>query len=100
MKQIHVIPTRVEGSFMLTVTAAAGEHLAQVLGDTQEDVAIRFVLAGQNLEPKLDTPRSGDTTFDHNGRTILILDEGVSQMLAGQTLDMQETHEGPRLTLS
>jgi hypothetical protein len=63
MKQIHVLPTRVEGSFMLTVTEAAGEHLAQVLADTQEDVAIRFVLAGQ-------------------------------------TLDMQETQEGPRLTLS
>ena len=85
---------------MLTITEAAGAHMAEVLADTQEDFAIRFVLAGQNLEPQLDKPRSGDTTFDHNGRTVLILDEDVSQMLAERTLDMQETHEGPRLMLS
>jgi hypothetical protein len=86
---------------MLTVTQAAGAHLAQLLfeNDASDDVAIRFVLVGQSLTPKLDNVRPDDVTFDHEGKTVLILDEQLSERLADRTLDTTETNDGLRLNL-
>ncbi|MFQ6048630.1 MAG: hypothetical protein ACE5K7_04630 [Phycisphaerae bacterium] len=86
---------------MLAVTEAAGAHMAQMLSEAEApaDVAIRFILAGRGLTLRLDSPRPGDATFDHEGRTVLVLDEEVSKLLADNTLDVQDAGEGPRLTL-
>ena len=86
---------------MLTVTEAAGAHLAQLLSEhnAADDVAIRFVLVGQNLSPKLDNVRPDDATFDHEGRTVLVLDEQLSERLADRTLDTKESSDGLRLSI-
>lgn len=86
---------------MLTITESAGAHLAQLLAENNasEDTAIRFLLIGEKLTPKLDNVRPGDATFEHEGRTVLLLDEPLSERLADNTLDLKEGHEGLRLSL-
>jgi hypothetical protein len=83
------------------ITEMAGEYLTALLENTNasEEAAIRFVLEGSTLTPKLDSARPGDDTFDHDGRKILVLDAQVSQALAESTLDVQATDEGPKLVL-
>jgi len=85
--------------FMMTETAA--EYLTAVLDNANatEETAIRFVLEGNTLTPKLDNPQPGDATFDHEGRKVLVLDTQVSQVLADSTLDVEATDEGPKLIL-
>jgi len=85
--------------FMMTETAA--EYLSAVLDNANatEETAIRFVLEGNTLTPKLDNAQPGDATFDHEGRKVLVLDTQVSQVLADSTLDVQTTDEGPKLIL-
>jgi Fe-S cluster assembly iron-binding protein IscA len=88
--------------FMLTVTDNARAHLTQLIEESNapEDMAIRFVLDDKQIAPKLDSVHTDDATFDHNGRTVLILDENISQALTSHTLDVQDTDAGPRLMLS
>jgi Fe-S cluster assembly iron-binding protein IscA len=86
---------------MLTITETAGAHLAQLLveNDASEDVAIRFLLVGEKLRPILDDVRPGDVTFKHQGKTILALDEPLSERLADTTLDVKEAGDGKHLSL-
>jgi Fe-S cluster assembly iron-binding protein IscA len=82
---------------MLTVTEAASAHLAQLLEqhDLPEDVAVRLVSEGQGIALEQDSERAGDTTFQHEGRTVLLLDADLSRLLDENTLDF----EGTELTL-
>ena len=82
---------------MLTVTEAASAHLAQMLKqqDAPEDIAVRFVCEEQGIALQPDSERAGDTTFPHDGRTVLVLDAQVSELLAEDTLDL----EGAKLAL-
>ncbi|MFQ5895681.1 MAG: hypothetical protein ACE5JJ_07690 [Nitrospinota bacterium] len=86
---------------MLTLTEAAGARLAYLLDEAEapEDVAVRIVLEGRNLALKLDGARPDDATFAHEGRTVLLLDQKVSQLLADDTLDVEDTDDGPKLAL-
>lgn len=86
---------------MLTVTTAAAAHLAQMLGaaEAPDDVAVRFVVEGSSLALTLDRPGPGDATFDHSGRMVLLLDEDVSELLADNTLDVEQTDAGSKLEL-
>jgi len=82
---------------MLTVTDAAKTHLAQILDEHKlpADVAVRFVVEGQGITLKQDNKRPGDATFQHEGRTVLLLDSKVSELLTEDTLDV----DGAKLTL-
>jgi hypothetical protein len=86
---------------MLTMTDTAGEYLTTVLDDANaaEETAIRLVLDGNTLTPKLDNARPGDATFDHEGRMVLMLDAQLTQVLAESMLDVRVTEEGPVLVL-
>lgn len=86
---------------MLMMTAAAGKYLCAVLqrSNAPEETAIRFDVEGDTLTSRLDRPRPGDATFDHDGRKVLVMDERVSQLLDGSTLDLQPTSEGEKLVL-
>jgi Fe-S cluster assembly iron-binding protein IscA len=82
---------------MLTVTPQAGALLAAIL-DQQglpEDTAIRLTQEGQGIGMQPDNPRPDDTTVDHEGRTVLLLDTEIAELLAGNTLDL----DGENLTL-
>jgi hypothetical protein len=86
---------------MFTMTEAAGNYLTTVLDDANasEEAAIRFVLESNALTPRLDHTHPGDTTFDHEGRRVLVLDAEVSEFLTDTTLDVQATDDGPKLIL-
>jgi Fe-S cluster assembly iron-binding protein IscA len=86
---------------MFSITDAAGQHLTALLENAKapEETAIRFALEGNNLTPKLDTAHPGDETFDHAGRTILVLDPDALRVVADRTLDVRPTDEGPKLVL-
>jgi hypothetical protein len=86
---------------MFTMTETAGEYLTTVLDDANaaEETAIRLVLDGNTLTPKLDNARPGDATFDHEGRMVLMLDAQLTQVLAESMLDVRPTEEGPVLVL-
>ena len=86
---------------MFTITDAAGEYLTALLDNTDapEDAAIRFVFEGDTLTPKLDSARPGDATFDHEDRTILVLDAEVLDALGAGTLDVRPTNDGPELVV-
>jgi hypothetical protein len=87
---------------MFVMTENAGEFLCAVLEKAQapEEAAIRFALEGDSLVSKLDKPRDGDAVFDHNGRNVLVMEERVSQLLAGSTLELQPSPEGEKLVLA
>jgi Fe-S cluster assembly iron-binding protein IscA len=82
---------------MLTVTEAASARLAQMLKqqNAPAHIAVRFVCEQQTAGLRQDSERPGDTSFQHQGRTVLVLDAQVSELLAEVTLDL----EGARLTL-
>ena len=58
-----------------------------------------MAIEGNTLTSRLDVARPGDATFDHGGRQVLVMDERVSQLLDGDTLDLQPTSEGDKLVL-
>ena len=82
---------------MLTVTEAAGTLLAQILDqeDLPQEVAIRLVHEGEGVTMQPDSERPGDATFQHEDRTVLLLDEQISQLLTEETLDV----DGEKLAL-
>jgi len=82
---------------MLTVTDAAAARLAEFLDaeNCPQEIAIRFVVDGQALAMRPDRERPGDTTYAHQGRTVLLLDREMAELLANETLDM----DGERLVL-
>ncbi|MBU0640053.1 MAG: hypothetical protein KKB50_14395 [Planctomycetes bacterium] len=81
---------------MLSVTEAAGARLAQMLKqqDVPEDTAVRFVCEGQGIALRQDSVRAGNTTFQHEDRTVWRRDAQVSELLAEDPLDP----EGAKLT--
>jgi hypothetical protein len=87
---------------MLTMTEAAGGFLCKVLDDAHAspDTAVRVLIDGDALASTLDKPRPGDSTFVHEGRKVLVLDEQVSELLAERTLDVRSTHEGTKLAFA
>lgn len=82
---------------MLAVTEDARTRLAQMLeqeGVPQEN-AVRLVNEGNAVMLQSDVERPGDETVEHSGRTVLVLDAQVSELLAESTLDI----DGAKLTL-
>ncbi len=78
---------------MFTLTETAGARLAKKLDHKhgKEDAAMRFVRKRRGWKLQFDRPADGDTVFAHKGRTVLVLDAGASELLAGRTLDTTGT---------
>ncbi len=86
---------------MFVVTEAAAVRLAQKLvgKGTADDVALRFIRKHRGWKLRPDTPAPGDVAVAHQGRTVLVLDSQVAQLLAERTLDTRDTPAGSRLYL-
>lgn len=84
---------------MLIVTEAACSLAAELLdsADAAGDVAVRVFFEGDDLAMQMDHALDGDSAFDHNGHVVLILAEDVMAGLGSQTLDIEETDDGPTL---
>jgi Fe-S cluster assembly iron-binding protein IscA len=88
--------------FMFTVTEAAGAYLTQLLDKSTiaDDAAVRIVPSTQgDLRLRLDTLRSDDTMFEHEGRTVLVIDTQIAQRLVESTLDVEDAEEGFKFVL-
>jgi hypothetical protein len=86
---------------MLTITDAAGSFITELLGEANapDDVAIRFVAEEQGLVLRLDQKQDADSNYDHEGRTIVVLDSEMNEFLADRTLDVEPSDDGPKLSL-
>ena len=86
---------------MLTITEIASAYLAAMLAQAgaPEEVAVRFVPGENGVTMVSDEPQPDDTTFDHDGRTVLVLDEQISQLLADKTLDIQNADGEMKMVL-
>jgi Fe-S cluster assembly iron-binding protein IscA len=85
---------------MLTVTEQAAAHLDQILSskNSAQGLAIRFLFEKGKVKLVLDEKRPDDITFEHDHRTVLVMDPQVSRLLQQKTLDVQEKRF-PRLAL-
>ncbi len=86
---------------MFSMTEAAGAHLAGILerDEAREDVFVRLEEEEGGLTLRLGPAHPGDSTFAHEGRTVLVIHDELCQELADSTLDVEDTNEGPQLRL-
>ncbi len=91
---------------MLTVSYTAGEHLDLMLAaaaeadDIPDDAVIRLALEVEGFSLGIDIVRPGDTTFDHGGKVVLVIDEQASELLADRNLDVKVTGVESHLVLT
>ncbi len=86
---------------MFTVSYTASEHLALMLAEANApDAAVfRLIVKNDETELEIDTVQPGDTTFDHAEKTVLVIDEQVSELVADMKLDVKVTGEEPELVM-
>lgn len=87
------------GVRILNVTDKAAEVLHQTLELNQEDESdvLRVTRGQDGLGLAVGKGADGDQLVDHDGRTVLAIDGGLSAELDGATIDLQQTPEGTRL---
>ncbi len=88
---------------MFKVTEAAGAHLSDMLAEAEtpenENAVIRISQAKDGFGLILSHEGPEDTTFPHEGVTVLVIDEELSQALENKTLDVETTESGTGLQL-
>lgn len=78
---------------MMTLTDAAAGQLAELLNDDNVDDSqcVRLVAKEGELALGLDEAKEEDTTFEHDGQTVLCLDQQIAELLEEKTLDVDES---------
>ena len=86
---------------MLTITKTALNRLSHRLirKKAAEGMAMRFTRRAGGWKLRLDRECAGDTTFTHDGRSVLLLDEVVSKAMANMTLDIRMSGQKSGLKL-
>lgn len=86
---------------MLTVTSAALDCLSRKLAEKRPtgELALRLRHVRSAWKLRLDRVRPEDTTFDHEGRKVLLLDEATARTTADLTLDVRTKSADPQLKL-
>ncbi|MFI4896743.1 MAG: hypothetical protein ACIARR_02840 [Phycisphaerales bacterium JB059] len=87
---------------MLTVTDSACAALANILetNNAPENIALRLGAApqgGLGLAP--DSPGAEDQSYDHEGKTVLVIAPDLLTQLDGVILDTEEGEHGPQLAI-
>ncbi|MBI2912379.1 MAG: hypothetical protein HYY03_00480 [Chloroflexi bacterium] len=87
----------------VNVTERAAEELRSVLAGAspEEGQALRLLVEpGGRFGLGLDQAREDDERVESGGQVVLVLAPAVAQVMEGALIDVQETGEGPRLTIS
>jgi len=86
---------------MLGMTEAFGAYLSRVLSSKRKPGAncVRLVLKGGVYRLDLDAEKSGDKTYSHGGKVVLVVDEQLATALEGRTIDIEDTPAGPGLSV-
>jgi len=88
---------------MLEVSERAREELKKALDSNTSDPeqGLRLTITGPDqLGLGVDVERPGDEIYEHDGSKVLMVDENISKMVTGMSLDVHETEEGPRLMMA
>ena len=85
---------------MLTVTDKAAQYVRGVLKKESAPGAFRIVNTEEGYRFTLEEAKEGDRVFEHEGENYLLLDTEVGEALSNATLDVHESPDGTRLTLS
>lgn len=87
---------------MLNASDAACAFISELLtaSEAPDESAVRFVIEENELSMKLDEEKPGDKIFLHEGKIVLLVDEEMSQVLDGKTLDVENTEKGPQLMMT
>lgn len=87
----------------LMVTERASAHLRTLLESIEHepDQLLRVAVSDAgSLGLVLDSQREGDQVIEHENTPILVIEAALSEFLSGAVLDVKDTPEGPRLSLS
>lgn len=87
---------------MIDVTERAKQELKKILTSNVDhpEAVLRLTTGNQGqLGLSVDVPASGDNVVEHEGTKVLLVDEGLASSLAGVTLDVEDTSEGPQLAI-
>ena len=88
---------------MITVTERAKGRLKDLLlaSTNDPDFGFRLVLkAPGELGLQLDREGVSDDVVEHEGSKVLLVGPEVAQLVAGATLDTEDTPEGTKLVIS
>jgi Fe-S cluster assembly iron-binding protein IscA len=85
----------------VTVTERAGEELRSMRGEASPSQTLRLVVQPEGgFALGLDEIREGDEVVEAGGETVLVLAGAVAEVVEGAVIDVQDTEEGARLTIS
>ena len=86
---------------MFSMTGAAGAHFTRLLerDEMPEDAVVMLEQEEDKLTLRIGEAHPRDSTFAHEGRTVLVVRDQLCQELADKTLDVEDTDEGSRLQL-
>jgi len=91
---------------MLTVTFSAKDKLKENLQREKKDEETLLRIASSQSDPQrvglfLDKEKEGDhVVADNDGERLLLIDQGMAEMLTGLTLDYVNTGQGMNFTLT
>lgn len=88
---------------MVLVTERAKEELKRILIEHTDSpkVCLRVSHNEQGLlRLSVDEEKPDDETVEHEGVKLLIIEEKLSDLLQGLTIDTQETPEGVKLVVN
>ncbi len=86
---------------MLAVTERAKEELKKLRSDKVDhpQAVLRLVSNEQGLGLGVDVEMPGDRVVEHGGDKVLVVEDKLAGMLEGITLDVEDTEQGPQLTV-
>ena len=84
------------------MTDRATRYLCESLSHKKEGAAeaLRIVHAEHGYELTLDDAKDGDHIFEEDGTKYLLIDPQVSEALSDALVDIQESPQGKRVTLT
>ncbi len=89
----------------LAVTDRAAAGLKEALDEIEREpeqtlrLIARTTDAGDQLGLALDEPQAGDQEITYGDDVVMVISEGLSDLLSSATLDMVEGPDGPAFTL-
>ena len=87
---------------MLKVTESAKQKLRETLlantDDREAGLRLKMKSSGQ-LGLVLDRGSPADSIVEHEGSKVLIVEHELAELLQEATLDIQDTPDGPKLTI-
>ncbi len=87
---------------MVQVSDGAGAYLAAILARNRRGGAhvLRIAAAADGLTIEVASAGAGDEVVQYDGRALLAIEGAVARAMAGRCIDLVDTSNGPRLTLT